>query len=79
MCQYTCQSCGATLNQREVVAHECQPRPDFTEAARAEAERRWTPNLTPGHPLSMPDRLDRRVGFRLGAEWARRYLREANQ
>ena len=42
---------------------------DFTEAARAEAERRWPrlPQDPSGHYLNM----GKRVGFGLGARWAR--------
>lgn len=45
---------------------------DFTEAARAEAERRWPrlPQDPSGHYLNM----GKRVGFDLGARWARAHL-----
>ena len=42
---------------------------DFTEAARAEADERWPrlPHDPSGHYLNM----GKRVGFELGASWAR--------
>lgn len=43
---------------------------DFTEAARAEAERRWSRDQSDGRPLSAQARMNRRVGFDLGARWA---------
>lgn len=43
---------------------------DFTEAARAEAERRWSRDPSDGRPLSAQARMNRRVGFDLGARWA---------
>lgn len=30
MCHFTCQSCRATINQRETVTHECVPHVDET-------------------------------------------------
>ena len=47
---------------------------DFTEAARAEAEKRWPRDLLDVRPLPGPARLNRRIGFDLGAQWARTYL-----
>ena len=44
---------------------------DFTEAASAAAEEQWTRDHTPGHPLSGPERMNRRIGFTMGAAWAR--------
>ncbi|WP_420112565.1 hypothetical protein [Pseudactinotalea sp.] len=46
----------------------------FTEAASAAAEEQWTREHTPGHPLSGPERMNRRIGFTMGAEWARTHL-----
>lgn len=43
---------------------------DFTEAARAEAERRWTRGQADGRPLSAYARMNRRIGFEIGALWA---------
>ncbi|MFI8778245.1 hypothetical protein ACIGH6_14330 [Brachybacterium paraconglomeratum] len=42
----------------------------FTEAARAEAERRWPRAQTDGRPLSAHARMNRRIGFEIGALWA---------
>lgn len=43
---------------------------DFTEAARAEAERLWPMDALPVRALSAAERRDRRIGFELGARWA---------
>ena len=43
----------------------------FTEAARAEAEKRWSRDLLDDRPLPGPARMNRRIGFDLGAQWAR--------
>ena len=43
----------------------------FTEAARAEAERRWPMDALPVRLLSAAERKDRRIGFEVGARWAR--------
>ena len=42
----------------------------FTEAARAEAERRWSRDQADGRPLPAYARMNRRIGFDLGARWA---------
>lgn len=42
----------------------------FTEAARAEAERRWSRDQEDGHPLPGHARMSRRIGFEIGALWA---------
>ena len=47
---------------------------NFTEAASAAAEEQWTRDLAPGHPLPGPRRMDRRIGFTMGALWARAHL-----
>lgn len=47
---------------------------DFTRAAEDAAEEQWTREHTPGHPLSGPERMNRRIGFTAGAEWARDHL-----
>ena len=46
----------------------------FTEAARAEAEKRWSRDLLDDRPLPGPARMNRRIGFDLGAQWARTHL-----
>ena len=46
----------------------------FTAAASAAAEKQWTRDPTPSHPLSGPERMNRRIGFTMGAEWARTHL-----
>ena len=46
----------------------------FAEAAHAEAEKRWSRDLLDDHPLPGPARMNRRIGFDLGAQWARTYL-----
>lgn len=43
----------------------------FTTAARAEAEERWPHGPNRSQPLSHRERMDRRAGFDLGAQWAR--------
>ena len=47
---------------------------NFTEAAAAAAEEQWTRDLAPGQPLRGPRRMDRRIGFTMGAAWARTHL-----
>ena len=46
----------------------------FTDAARAEAERRWSRDLLGDDALPGPARMNRRIGFDLGAQWARTHL-----
>lgn len=46
----------------------------FTEAARAEAERRWSRDQADGRPLPAHARMNRRIGFEIGALWARTHL-----
>lgn len=47
---------------------------EFTTAARAEAEERWPHGPNRSQPLSHRERMDRRAGFDLGAQWARDHL-----
>ena len=46
---------------------------NFAEAAEGRADELW-PYAPAGIPLSPAKRMDRRVGFRLGAQWAHDYL-----
>lgn len=46
----------------------------FTKAARAEAERRWSRDQADGRPLPGYARMSRRIGFEIGALWARTHL-----
>ena len=45
----------------------------FTDAARAEAERRWSQGLLEDGSLPGHRWMDRRIGFEIGALWARTY------
>lgn len=47
---------------------------DFTEAVHAEAERRWSRHQADGRPLPGHDRMNRRIGFEIGALWTRTHL-----
>lgn len=46
----------------------------FTEAARAEAERRWPRDQADGRPLPAHARMNRRIGFEIGALWTRTHI-----
>src|SRR5699024_4794887 len=46
---------------------------DFAEAAEDRVDELW-PYAPAGFPLPPARRMDRRIGFRLGAQWARAHL-----
>src|SRR5699024_7778295 len=60
---------------------ELQPPPEgppmttdpFTDAAEDRVDELW-PYAPAGFPLPPARRMDRRIGFRLGAQWARAHL-----
>ena len=47
---------------------------NFTDAARAEAERRWPRGQADDRPLPAHARMSRRIGFEIGALWTRAHL-----